>query len=85
MVDLYGPSDFSTGPTNINTHGGAAVPRTRSVPREREPDNIMQRASPVTYVSSNAPPFLIFHGSKDPLVSIQSVQSYYSSGCARLG
>ena len=31
--------------------------------------DIKTRANPLTYVSASAPPFLIFHGSKDRLVS----------------
>jgi dipeptidyl aminopeptidase/acylaminoacyl peptidase len=33
-----------------------------------------QSASPVHYVTSNAPPFLIMHGDKDPTVPVE--QSY---------
>jgi acetyl esterase/lipase len=68
VVDLYGPSDFTIGPTNLNTMAGRMF--KQAFGPTNAADSIIRRASPVTYISSNAPPFLIFHGSKDGLVNI---------------
>jgi acetyl esterase/lipase len=69
VVDLYGPSDFTLGPTNLNTMAGRLF--KDAFGPTNATDNVIQRASPVTYISSNAPPFLIFHGNKDGLVNIE--------------
>ncbi|HTB86228.1 MAG TPA: alpha/beta hydrolase [Candidatus Sulfotelmatobacter sp.] len=69
VVDLYGPSDFTLGPTNLNTMAGRMF--MQAFGPTNATDSIIRRASPASYVSSNAPPFLIFHGNKDGLVNIE--------------
>jgi acetyl esterase/lipase len=69
VVDLYGPSDFTLGPTNLNTMAGRIFKETFGPTNAT--DSIIWRASPASYVSSNAPPFLIFHGNKDGLVDMK--------------
>jgi acetyl esterase/lipase len=73
VVDFYGPSDFtmsgakSDKPTIslLKTGFGA----------KGADDPILKRASPVTYVSAGAPPFLILHGDHDHKVELkQSVE-----------
>ncbi|HEV2693277.1 MAG TPA: alpha/beta hydrolase [Verrucomicrobiae bacterium] len=67
VVDMYGPSDLTVGPTN-----GSAVKLIKDAFGATGPkDPVLQRGSPVTYVTSNAPPFLILHGDHDGLVNIQ--------------
>ena len=62
-VDWYGPTDFLTvGPkdTRTNLLGGD--------PQENKDKAV--KASPMTYVSKDAAPFLIMHGDKDSTVPI---------------
>ncbi|MHB1556560.1 MAG: prolyl oligopeptidase family serine peptidase, partial [Isosphaeraceae bacterium] len=73
VVDLFGPSDFLTlndqhsridhnqpdSPESLLI--GAALPEHKEEARA---------ASPITYVSRDDPPFLIIHGTDDPLVPI---------------
>jgi acetyl esterase/lipase len=66
VVDLYGPSDFSKGPSNRTAY--RLMRDAFGVTNAADP--MIRRASPVTYVTSNAPPFLILHGDHDGLVSI---------------
>lgn len=74
VVDMYGPSDL--------THYGLSV-RGRevignvfgSVPTQAA--EALRRASPVTYVSGNAPPFLILHGTADTTVAPAQSQELY--------
>ena len=66
VVDFYGPAQLILFP-------GADDPKSPeglligAAPLER-PD-LAQKASPVTYVDNDDPPFLIIHGEKDDLVS----------------
>jgi dipeptidyl aminopeptidase/acylaminoacyl peptidase len=66
VVDQFGPSDFlamggdhdSPGSPESQLIGGAL----------QENKDKARGASPITYVTRDDPPFLIFHGTKDPLV-----------------
>jgi len=69
VVDLYGPSDFTGGLTNFNK--GAISLIKEAFGAQSADDPILKRASPVTYISSAAPPFLILHGNRDKLVSLE--------------
>lgn len=68
VVSFFGPSDFSTRdwPRDLETEvivpflGGAFADN---------PD-AYRRASPVSYVKRDAPPFLFFHGIRDKLVAV---------------
>lgn len=67
VVDFYGPSDFKAGRTSESSIKlvKAAFGATNA------DDPVLVTASPVTYVSSHAPPFLILHGDHDGLVDPQ--------------
>ena len=69
VVDLYGPTDFSGGGTNLSRMAVRLFKETFGPTNKT--DSIIQRASPVTYVSRSAPPFLIMHGNADGLVAIK--------------
>jgi len=69
VVDLYGPSDFADGKTNFNKAAIALVKEAFGAKSAN--DSILKRASPVTYVSAQAPPFLILHGDRDGLVPLE--------------
>lgn len=74
VVDEYGPVDFLTMndfPTTID-HLAADSPESQLIggPVTKHPDRV-RHASPLTYISSDDPPFLIIHGTDDPLVPYQ--------------
>jgi acetyl esterase/lipase len=66
VVDFFGPSDFTKmggwqdKPDSPMAHlvGGPV----------RDKKEAAARANPITYISKDAPPFLIVHGDKDPAV-----------------
>lgn len=68
VVDMFGPSDLQdTG--DISPFGQLIMQITFG-----NSTAVHHDASPVTYVTADAPPFLILHGTEDPLVNIhQSV------------
>ncbi len=71
VVNFFGPEDFVTMVTQPST-----VDRTtQDYPealliggRVQDQQEAAKRASPVTYISKDDPPFLTAHGTKDPLV-----------------
>jgi len=76
VVDFCGPSDF-TG--LLKLPGGVAPAAVTALlggtPREKHAEVIA--ASPVTHVSADDPPFLIVHGTKDPLVPLSQAEKLY--------
>jgi acetyl esterase/lipase len=79
VVDWFGPMDFlamdeqlkasGNGPAN---HSDAQSPESRIMGQKitEIPDRV-KLANPETYISPDDPPFLIEHGTKDPLVPTQ--------------
>ncbi len=72
VVDLYGPIDltrnfYSRQPDVARTVFGATSAS----------DPLLAKASPVTYISKDVPPFLIIHGAKDSLVPPSQAQTLY--------
>ncbi len=71
VCDWFGPTDFmvmdSCG-SEMN-HDAPDSPESILIggPIQENPDKC-RLANPITYVSSDDPPFMIFHGDKDPLV-----------------
>lgn len=73
VVDYFGPTDFlqmdaQRLPDGM-VHDAPDSPESELVggPIQENPDKVA-RANPITYVSEKAPPFLIVHGDRDPLV-----------------
>jgi len=74
VCDYYGPTDF----TQMDAHALAGAPFKHDAKDSPEAKLIggavaenkdrAARVNPITYVSSDDPPFLIVHGDKDPLV-----------------
>jgi acetyl esterase/lipase len=71
VVDQFGPSDLlamGDHPSQID-HNAPDSPESRliggALPEHKEK---ARAASPITYVSRDDPPFLILHGTEDPLV-----------------
>lgn len=72
-VDYFGPTDFlqmdAHRPPDGMIHNVADSPESQLVGGHilEHPERV-RRANPVTYVTADAPPFLIVHGDRDPLV-----------------
>lgn len=72
VVDWFGPTNMlvmdSCGGTNF-IHNAATSPASLYIGgaiQENKEKSLL--ASPITYVDATTPPFLIFHGDKDPVV-----------------
>ena len=85
VVDYYGPTDFlKMNATAIEgarlDHDAANSPESRLIGGaiQEHPDKV-QSANPVTYVSSDDPPFLIVHGTRDPLVSFNQSELLHAA------
>lgn len=72
VVDMFGPTDLTNLYAGVNPQMMESVFGT--VDRNGE---IAKKASPVTYVSTEAPPFLILHGELDALVPLSQSQILY--------
>ncbi len=66
VVDFYGPTDLVLLPGNEDEKSPEAI-LIGAEPLLR-PD-LAKAASPITYIDKDDPPFLIFHGEKDNIVS----------------
>lgn len=71
VVDLFGVSDImacrgNSGWVDHDAPNSAEAQLLGASPLQR-PD-LAKLASPTTYITKNTPPFLIFHGDKDPVV-----------------
>jgi len=71
VVDWFGPTDFLTMDScgSQMAHNPANSPESNLIggPIQENPDKCAL-ANPMTYVDASDPPFLIFHGEKDPFV-----------------
>jgi acetyl esterase/lipase len=76
VVDYYGPTDFlqmddQRLPDGM-LHNPADSPESQLIGGAiQEHKERVAQANPITYVSADAPPFLIVHGDRDPLVPYQ--------------
>jgi acetyl esterase/lipase len=73
VVDWFGPTDFlhiGDEPSDL-AHNGADSPESKLLGGALlENKDKAAKASPITYVGKDAPPFLIMHGDKDRVVPI---------------
>ena len=73
VLDYFGPTDFlqmdAHRPPGGMVHDTPDSPESQLVggPIQENPDRVA-RANPITYITAGAPPFLIVHGDRDPLV-----------------
>ncbi len=79
VIDQYGPTDFlqmdaqvaanDACETSPLSHDAADSPESRLIgaPIQTRPD-LVKSANPITYISKDAPPFLIQHGTGDCIV-----------------
>lgn len=82
VVDWYGPTDFlqsSNLPSRIRPGDtNSPVARLLGGPVLENKDKAAA-ASPMSYVSKAAPPFLIMHGDQDETVPIRQSESFYEA------
>ncbi len=76
VCDWYGPTDFlqmdaHALPGSPFAHNDADSPESQLIggPIQENPEKV-KNANPVTYVSADDPPFLVVHGTLDPLVPL---------------
>lgn len=71
VVDWFGPTDFLLMDAcgSSFSHNDSKSPESTLIGGAiQENKEKVALANPISYVSKNTPPFLIFHGTKDPLV-----------------
>lgn len=68
VVDYYGPTDLSGFGNDDTAQRGMLGPLIGA--KFNENPSAHEKASPIKYISKKAPPFLIFHGTKDLTVPI---------------
>jgi len=80
VCDFYGPADFLTmDETDVKSrlrHNAPGSPESKllgGVPSETLDQ--AKAASPLTYITAEDPPFLIYHGDKDPVVPLGQSQA----------
>jgi acetyl esterase/lipase len=69
VVSFFGPTDLTTKTWSKEAEEALLVPFFGA--RFDERPDLYKKASPVSHVRSDAPPFLFFHGSEDPCVAIR--------------
>jgi acetyl esterase/lipase len=86
VCDWFGPTDFAATcdrlrtdpPPQLNkdeTYAVGVISRLLGGPL-RDNREKAAAASPITYVAKDAPPFLIMHGDKDPLVALSQSETF---------
>jgi acetyl esterase/lipase len=81
VVDFCGPSDFmaiAKLKADAGRHAFGPVEKLLGGPIAEKQD-LARAASPVTYVSKDAPPFLIVHGTADPVVPLSQAERLYQA------
>ena len=82
VVDFYGPTDFlqmDAAGSKI-THNAPDSPESKLIggPIQENKEKVAL-ANPITYVSEDAPPFLVVHGDKDRIVPYEQSQLLHSA------
>ena len=73
VIDMFGPTDF----TVFDVEDPYYALMSWFLMGAKADKAMVERISPVTYASKDDPPFLIFHGDKDPLVSPSHSRTLY--------
>lgn len=73
VVSYFGPTDFTTRTWSKDVEENLLVPFV-GAGFDAKPE-LYRRLSPIVYVTKDAPPFLFFHGSEDPLVRPRQSQA----------
>jgi len=90
VVDLFGPTDFTVMQGEVPATGDAngtanMVAVAISLVRDflgktiAEAPEVYREASPITHIDKKTVPFLIFHGTADPLVPLDQSQRFYDA------
>jgi acetyl esterase/lipase len=66
VVDLFGPTDLAAADWHPDAFEGVLAPLVGG--RLADKPDLYRRASPLTYITKDAPPFYIAHGTRDPIV-----------------
>ncbi|WDQ15099.1 alpha/beta hydrolase fold domain-containing protein [Rhodopirellula sp. P2] len=78
VVDLYGPTDFSKFVTTkgFESHNRPGSPESKLLGGGEVLGNNdgIGRVNPITYIDDQDPPFLIIHGTEDPVVPMNQSQ-----------
>ncbi|MHB0947298.1 MAG: alpha/beta fold hydrolase [Sedimentisphaerales bacterium] len=81
VVALYGPYNLSTLEHTINTAPWGPPPRivveTFIGASVQDAAELFAKASPITHINGDEPPFLLIHGSEDPAVPVQQAIDMY--------
>jgi acetyl esterase/lipase len=72
VVSFFGPTDFTTKTWSEDVEKQFLIPFFGTTLEENPA--IYKKASSITYVTKDDPPFLFFHGTKDPLVGLRHSQ-----------
>ena len=86
VVDLYGPSDLpQMGEVpGFEDHHDPASPESLVLGGPvREMAGAARIANPITYISVDTPPFMILHGTADPVVPISQSELLYDALVAK--
>jgi acetyl esterase/lipase len=80
VVDYCGPSDFlAFAEKNPRVdHAASAISKLLGGSIS-ELKNLAKQASPITHASSDDPPFLVVHGTKDDVVPIDQAERFYAA------
>ncbi|WP_055665763.1 alpha/beta hydrolase [Desnuesiella massiliensis] len=76
VIDFFGPTSLSLQ----TTKDGRAMVESLINTNSREVEDLLKKASPLTYITPSAPPTLIVHGEKDTLVPILQSKLLYDKG-----
>jgi acetyl esterase/lipase len=73
VVSFFGPTNFITKDWPQSAEEAYLIPFLGESYENARP--LYRKASPIAYVHKGAPPFLFFHGTKDPLVNINQSEA----------
>lgn len=84
VADFFGPTDFlqmdAHAPPEGMRHNPADSPESQLVGGAiQDNSEKVARANPITYVTAQAPPFLILHGDRDPLVPVHQSELLHTA------
>ncbi len=69
VVSFFGPTDFTTKTWSKDVENFFFIPFLGGTFEEKK--DAYRQASPIIYCNKECPPFLFFHGTKDPLVGLE--------------
>lgn len=94
VVDWFGPTNFLTmdelfagsGVTGIQAHNTPDSPESELMGRTiTEIPEQVSRANPETYISGETPPFLIQHGTRDPIIPVRQSVLFHAKLVEAIG